>query len=68
MRSLGRARLLPVYVVITAFDPARRIDCATYEKRDQPSEGIVHALVNGTVVGRNTALLVGVAPGQATRR
>ena len=67
MRNKGRLQI-GADADITIFDPARIIDRATYEKPDQPSEGIVHVLVNGLPVVRNSALVAGVTPGQAIRR
>jgi dihydroorotase len=66
MRTKGRLRV-GADADITIFDPNQVIDRATYEKPDQPSHGIVHVLVNGTSVVRNSALVDGVAPGQAIR-
>jgi dihydroorotase len=67
MRSKGRLKV-GADADITIFDPARIIDRATYEKPDQASLGIVHVLVNGISVVRNSALVASVAPGQAIRR
>jgi Amidohydrolase family len=52
---------------LTLFDPARVIDNATFENPAQPSTGIVHVLVNGTVVVRNEQVVRGVAPGRPVR-
>jgi dihydroorotase len=53
---------------ITIFDPATVIDRATYEKPDQASLGIIHVLVNGAPVVRNSALVPNAVPGTAIRR
>lgn len=52
---------------ITAFDPARIIDKATYEKPLQYSEGIQFVLVNGVAVVRDGKLVEGALPGRAAR-
>jgi N-acyl-D-aspartate/D-glutamate deacylase len=52
---------------IVVFDPARVIDRATFEQPGQYSDGIVHVLVNGTFVLRNSNLVPGVHPGEAVR-
>ena len=44
------------------------VDRATYERPAQFSEGIVHVLVNGTLVVRNGASVGGVFPGRAIRK
>ena len=53
---------------LTIFDPARVLDAATFENPTQYSIGIVHVLVNGTLVVRDEQLVAGVAPGRAIRR
>ncbi|MEP7066374.1 MAG: amidohydrolase family protein, partial [Gemmatimonadota bacterium] len=53
---------------LVVFDPARVIDRATFEKPAQYSEGIVHVMVNGTFVVRESNLVPGVAPGKPVRR
>jgi len=50
---------------ITIFDPASIIDRATYRQGGLTSLGVIHVLVNGKFVIRNTALVEGVFPGQA---
>ncbi len=52
---------------LTLFDPLRIIDRATYERSDQYSAGIVHVLVDGIFVVRDSTLVEGVAPGKAIR-
>ena len=52
---------------LVVFDPARVIDRATFEHPAQYSDGIVHVLVNGTLVVRESNLVQGVAPGKAIR-
>jgi N-acyl-D-aspartate/D-glutamate deacylase len=52
---------------LVVFDPERVIDKATFEQPTQYSDGIVHVLVNGTFVVRNSELVPGVAPGKAVR-
>ncbi len=50
---------------LTVFDPETILDRATYEKGDQPSQGIEHVLVLGTFVVRDGVLADDVYPGQA---
>ena len=52
---------------IVVFDPERVIDRATFEQPAQYSDGIVHVLVNGTFVVRESNLVPGVAPGKPVR-
>src|SRR6266516_3072434 len=52
---------------LTVFDAARVLDRATYERPAQFSEGIVHVLVHGVFVVRNSAS-VAAHPGRAIRR
>jgi N-acyl-D-aspartate/D-glutamate deacylase len=52
---------------VTVFDPETIIDRSTYEKGDLPSGGIVHVLVGGTFVVRNSESVDGVFPGKAVR-
>lgn len=52
---------------VTVFDPDTVIDRSTYEKGDLPSEGIVHVLVGGTFVVRDSESVEGVFPGKAVR-
>ena len=53
---------------LVVFDPARVIDVATFENPARPSAGIVHVLVNGTIVVRDEQIVPGVAPGRPVRR
>jgi dihydroorotase len=66
MRTKGRVRV-GSDADITIFDAARVIDRATFESPAQPSEGIVHVLVNGVFVVRDSRLVDGVRPGVAVR-
>jgi dihydroorotase len=66
MRNKGRIRL-GADADITLFDPDRVLDRSTYEQGDIPSEGIVHVLVSGTFVVRNSELIEGVFPGRAIK-
>lgn len=52
---------------LVVFDPATVIDRSTFERPAQYSGGIVHVLVNGTFVVRDSNLVAGVAPGRAIR-
>jgi N-acyl-D-aspartate/D-glutamate deacylase len=52
---------------LVVFDPRRVIDRATFERPAQYSEGIVHVLVNGTFVVRDSKAVEGVAPGKPVR-
>ena len=52
---------------ITAFDPARVIDRATFENPAQYSDGIPYVLVNGVLVVKD-GKLEGVTPGKGLRR
>jgi dihydroorotase len=52
---------------IVVFDPATVVDRSTFERPAQYSAGIVHVLVNGTFVVRDSSLVRGVAPGRAVR-
>jgi N-acyl-D-aspartate/D-glutamate deacylase len=53
---------------LTIFDSELVIDRATYEAPDRYSDGIVHVLVGGTFVVRDSTLVDGVSPGHAIRR
>ena len=53
---------------LTAFDAARVIDRATFEKPAQYSEGIQYVMVNGTLVVAKGELVPSVAPGRGVRR
>lgn len=52
---------------LVVFDPARVIDRATFEQPAQYSAGIVHVLVNGAFVLRDSSLVRDVMPGQPVR-
>jgi hypothetical protein len=52
---------------ITIFDPQTVTDNATYAKGTLPSSGILHVLVNGTIVMKDQEPLEGVNPGQPIR-
>jgi len=52
---------------VTVFDPDTIIDRSTYEKGDVPSAGVVHVLVGGTFVVRDSESVEGVFPGKAIR-
>ena len=52
---------------ITIFDPETVTDNATYEKGTLPSTGILHVIVNGTLVMKDHEPLKGVSPGQPIR-
>ena len=64
MRNKGRIRL-GADADITLFDPDTVLDRSTYEQGDIPSQGIVHVLVSGTFVVRNSELIEGIFPGRA---
>lgn len=66
MEKKGRIRI-GADADITVFDPNTILDRATYEKGDVPSAGIVHVLVAGTFVVRDSTLVEGVFPGRAIR-
>jgi len=52
---------------ITIFDPQTVTDNSTYAKGTLPSTGILHVIVNGTIVMKNQEPLKGVSPGQPIR-
>ena len=52
---------------ITMFDPKTVKDNATYAKGTLPSTGIMHVIVNGTLVMKDQQPLKGVNPGQPIR-
>ena len=52
---------------LTLFDPDQVIDRATYDSPDQYSDGVVHVIVGGTFVVRDSTLVEGVMPGEAIR-
>lgn len=67
MRTKGRMQV-GADADITVFDPARVIDRATFSEPAQFSAGIVHVLVNGTLVVTDEKVLDGVLPGEGIRR
>jgi dihydroorotase len=52
---------------VTVFDAAHVADRATYEKPMQPSEGIRHVLVGGTLVVRDGVPVTSALPGRPVR-
>jgi dihydroorotase len=52
---------------VTVFDPVTIADRSTYEKGDLPSRGIVHVLVGGVFVVRDSVPVEGVFPGKPIR-
>lgn len=66
MVNKGRVRI-GADADLTIFDPSRVIDRATYDAPDQYSDGIIHVLVDGTFVVRDSALVDGVSPGKPIR-
>lgn len=67
MKNKGRVKV-GADADLTIFDANRAIDRATFEKPMQPSEGIIHVMVNGTFVVKDSALVDAVFPGKAIRR
>jgi N-acyl-D-aspartate/D-glutamate deacylase len=67
MRAKGRIKV-GADADIAIFDPARVVDRATFENPTQYSEGIMHVLVNGVFVVRDSKLVDSVYPGRAIRR
>lgn len=64
MKKKGRVRV-GADGDITVFDPETVIDKSTYTQGDVLSEGIIHVLVGGTFVVRDSELVEGVFPGKA---
>ena len=53
---------------IVVFDPETIRDVGTYEKPNQPAEGVQSLLVNGELVVARGELVLDAAPGQPIRR
>jgi len=53
---------------ITIFDAKTVIDKATYQKANFPSEGIIHVIVNGESVVKDSQLIKEAFPGKGVRR
>ncbi|HSE43541.1 MAG TPA: amidohydrolase family protein, partial [Acidobacteriota bacterium] len=53
---------------LTLFDPEKVIDRATFENPAQFSSGIVHVMVNGVLIVRDSNIVEGAKPGIAIRR
>ena len=66
MRKKGRVQV-GTDADLTLFDPETVIDRSTYEKGDVPSAGIIHVLVGGTFVVRDSEIIDDVFPGRAIR-
>jgi len=67
LQAKGRLRL-GADADITAFDPARVSDRATFENPAQYSAGIPYVLVNGVIVVNKGTLVENVAPGHGVKR
>src|SRR5207245_8528891 len=67
LRAKGRVQV-GADADLTVFDPVTVLDRATYERPAQFSQGIIHVVVNGTLVVRNGASVSDVFPGRAIRR
>ena len=67
MKNKGRVKV-GADADLAIFDANRVIDRATFEKPMQPSEGIVHVLVGGVFVVRDSLPVGSVYPGRAIRR
>jgi len=53
---------------IVVFDPETIRDVGTYEKPNQPAEGVQSVLVNGELIVSQGELILDAAPGQPIRR
>lgn len=66
MKNKGRIRV-GADADLTVFNPALVIDRSTFEEPAKYSEGIIHVLVGGVFVVRDSKLLTDVNPGRAVR-
>lgn len=66
MKNKGRIRV-GADADLAVFNPATVIDKSTFEEPARYSEGIVHVLVGGVFVVKDSALQSGVNPGKAIR-
>lgn len=66
MKNKGRIRV-GADADLAVFNPATVIDKSTFEEPAKYSEGIVHVLVGGVFVVKDSALQSGVNPGKAIR-
>ena len=67
MKKKGRIQL-GMDADIVVFDPETIRDVGTYEKPNQPAEGVQSLLVNGELVVVRGGLVLDAAPGQPIRR
>jgi N-acyl-D-glutamate deacylase len=67
MKKKGRIQL-GMDADIVVFDPETIRDVGTYEKPNQPAEGVQSLLVNGELVVARGELVLDAAPGQPIRR
>jgi N-acyl-D-aspartate/D-glutamate deacylase len=67
MHSKGRIKV-GADADIAIFDPERVVDRATFENPAQFSEGIIHVLVNGVFIVRDSKIVDSVFPGRAISR
>jgi N-acyl-D-glutamate deacylase len=67
MKKKGRIQI-GMDADIVVFDPATIRDVGTYEKPNQPAEGVQSLLVNGELVVADGKLIPDAAPGQPIRR
>jgi N-acyl-D-aspartate/D-glutamate deacylase len=66
MKNKGRIRQ-GADADIVVFNANRIIDRATFQQLTLPSDGVVHALVNGVIVVRGGIIQEGVYPGEPVR-